>query len=174
MAEFTGISGISGSAGFASESSRIGEKYPVSGSPVGEGMTAMIAHPIADMLTRIRNANAKAHGEVLIPHSRTKEAIARVLKQEGYIVDYKVLDNQPQDILRIELKFKGERGNVVGAITKIKLVSKPSRRFYVGKDGIGSPAGGLGVFIVSTSQGILSGNEARQRGIGGEVLCEVL
>jgi small subunit ribosomal protein S8 len=108
-----------------------------------------------------------------MPHSKMKEAIATILEQEGYIEGYEVIEGQPQAKLRIRLKYQGERMAAKQAITVIRLVSKPSRRVYAAKDEIPQPLGGMGVAIVSTSQGVLSGREARARGIGGEVLCEV-
>lgn len=132
-----------------------------------------IPYPIADMLTRIRNANEKLHPDVSMSHSRMKEAIARILAAEGYIDGYEVLEKDPQPELRIRLKYKGSRKSIQRAITGLKLVSKPSRRVYASKDEIPEPLGGLGTCIVSTSQGILSGREAKERGIGGEILCEV-
>ena len=133
----------------------------------------MIAHPIADMLTRIRNANAVFHPEVSMPHSKMKEAIARILHAEGYINGYEVIPHDPQPELVLKLKYQGERSNAKRAITTIRLVSKPSRRVYVTKDAIPQPLGGMGVCILSTSQGVISGHEAREKGTGGEVLCEV-
>jgi small subunit ribosomal protein S8 len=134
----------------------------------------MISNPIADMLTRIRNANAELHADVAMPHSRLKEAVAAVLKDEGYILDYAVEPGDPVPMLRIRLKYRGERSRRQRAIREIRLVSKPSRRVYVGKERIPSPLGGMGICILSTSQGVLAGHDARARGVGGEVLCEVL
>ena len=133
----------------------------------------MIAHPIPDMLTRIRNANAKFHPQVSMPHSTMKEAMARILKAEGYIENYEVIPREPQPELLIKLKYQGERRWAKRVINKVRLVSKPSRRVYVGKDEIPRPMGGMGICILSTSKGILSGHEAREQGVGGEVLCEV-
>jgi small subunit ribosomal protein S8 len=133
----------------------------------------MVAHPIADMLTRIRNANAVFHSEVSIPHSKMKESIARILEEEGYIEGYEVIAHEVQPILLLKLKYHGERSRAKRAITTIRLVSKPSRRVYVTKGSIPRPLGGMGVCILSTSQGILSGQQARERGTGGEVVCEV-
>ena len=133
----------------------------------------VIAHPIADMLTRIRNASEKFHPEVSMPHSKTKETIAVILKSEGFIEDFEVIPHKPHPLLRLCLKYRGERSRAKRAISGIRLVSKPSRRVYAGKEEIPKPVGGLGICIVSTSQGILSGQEAQERGIGGEVLCEV-
>ena len=133
----------------------------------------LIAHPIADMLTRIRNASEKFHPDVSMPHSKTKETIAGVLESEGFIEGFEVIPQKPQPVLRLHLKYQGERTQAKRAITGIKLVSKPSRRVYVGREEIPQPVGGLGICIVSTSQGVLSGREAQERGIGGEVLCKV-
>jgi len=125
------------------------------------------------MLTRIRNANARFHPDVTMPHSKMKQAVADVLQAEGYIGGYEVIAKEPQPELRIELKYKGDRADARRAISQIQLVSKPSRRVYVGQQDIPRPLAGMGISIVSTSQGILSGDDARTRGIGGEVLCEV-
>jgi small subunit ribosomal protein S8 len=133
----------------------------------------MIPYPIGDMLTRIRNANRRFHPDVVMPHSKMKESIARILEQEGYIERFEVIEQEPQSQLRVLLKYKGERTAAKRAISEIRLVSKPSRRVYAGTGGIPQPLAGMGIAIVSTSQGILSGKEARARGIGGEVLCEV-
>ena len=133
----------------------------------------MIPYPIGDMLTRIRNANRRFHADVAMPYSKVKEAIARILEQEGYIEGFEVIEREPQSELRIQLKYKGERMSAVRAISEIRLVSKPSRRVYAGKGDLPRPLAGMGISIVSTSQGVLSGREAQARGIGGEVLCEV-
>jgi small subunit ribosomal protein S8 len=133
----------------------------------------MIPYPIGDMLTRIRNASCRYHSDVVMPHSKMKESIAGILEQEGYIEGFEVIEQEPQSRLRIRLKYKGERTSAKQAISEIRLVSKPSRRVYAGKGEIPRPLGGMGISIVSTSQGILSGKEAKVRGIGGEVLCEV-
>ena len=133
----------------------------------------MISHPVPDMLTRIRNANAKFHPQVSMPHSTMKEAIARILKAEGYIEDYEVIPGEPQPQLSLKLKYQGERRWAKRVISTVRLVSKPSRRVYVGKDEIPRPMAGMGICILSTSKGILSGHEAREQGIGGEVPCEV-
>lgn len=133
----------------------------------------MIAHPVPDMLTRIRNANAIFHPEVSMPHSKMKESIARILQAEGYINSYEVIPHDLQPELVLKLKYQGERSRAKRAITTIRLVSKPSRRVYVTKGTIPRPLGGMGICILSTSQGVLSGHEAKERGTGGEVLCEV-
>jgi small subunit ribosomal protein S8 len=133
----------------------------------------MIPYPIGDMLTRIRNASARFHESVAMPHSKAKEAIAGILEAEGFIESYEVVDREPQAELRIVLKYKGERSKAQCAISALRLVSKPSRRVYVGKGEIPKPLAGMGISILSTSQGVLSGREAEARGLGGEVLCEV-
>jgi len=126
------------------------------------------------MLTRIRNANSCFHPDAMMPHSKMKEAIAGILLTEGFIEGFEVLPQDPQPQLRITLKYKGKRVTTAKrAINEIRLVSKPSRRVYAGKDDLPQPLAGMGISIVSTSQGLLSGSEAQKRGIGGEVLCEV-
>jgi small subunit ribosomal protein S8 len=133
----------------------------------------MIPYPIGDMLTRIRNANARLHDGVTMPHSDLKQAVAQILFQEGYVAGVEKIPGEPQAQLRIQLKYRGERNRARRAINELRLVSKPSRRVYVGRDEIPQPLGGMGICIVSTSQGVLSGEDARARGLGGEVLCEV-
>jgi len=133
----------------------------------------MIPYPIGDMLTRIRNANSRLHDSVTMPHSQLKEAVARILLQEGYLAAVEKVEGDPQPQLRVALKYRGERNRAHRAINEIRLVSKPSRRVYVARDEIPQPLGGMGVCVVSTSQGVLSGSEAHARGLGGEVLCEV-
>jgi len=133
----------------------------------------MIPYPIGDMLTRIRNANRRYQRDVTMPHSRMKESIARILRQEGYIEGYEVIEGRPQPQLRIRMKYMGDRVGAAQAITEIRLVSKPSRRVYAGKVEIPRPLGGMGITIVSTSEGVVSGKEAQARGVGGEILCEV-
>ena len=133
----------------------------------------MIPYPIGDMLTRIRNANARLHDGVTMPHSELKEAVAQILLQEGYVSAVEKIAGEPQPQLRILLKYRGERNRARRTINEIRLVSKPSRRVYVGRDEIPQPLGGMGICIVSTSQGVLSGKDACARGLGGEVLCEV-
>ena len=126
--------------------------------------------PIADMLTRIRNGLKAKHGEVSIPSSKMKVAIARILKEEGYIEDYQVISDNKQGILKIELKWgpNGER-----LITGLKRVSKLGRRVYCGKEDIPLVIGGLGITILSTSRGILTGAQAKKIGVGGEVICNI-
>lgn len=132
-----------------------------------------MSDPIADMLTRIRNAIQREHPAVSIPHSKIKENIAQVLKDEGYIEDYQVLPEQPQAVLRIKLKYTGDRRHRRSIITGLDRVSKPGRRIYVGKTDIPWVLNGMGVAILTTSRGVMTGQQARRQGIGGEVLCRV-
>lgn len=140
--------------------------------PTKKVKTVWLSDPIADMLTRIRNAQERYHPEVSLPSSKMKEAIARILKEEGYIEDYQVRADGAKRILTLKLKYKGKRGKE-RVIRGLQRVSKPGRRVYVGADEIPSVLGGLGIAILSTSQGVLTGQEARRRRIGGEVLCYV-
>ena len=126
--------------------------------------------PIADMLTRIRNANMAKHDKVDIPSSKMKTEIARILKDEGYIEDYKILEDNKQNIIRIHLKY-GNDG--VGVIRKIERASRPGCRVYVGKDEVPYVLRGFGVVILSTSKGMLSDRDARKAKVGGEVLLKV-
>lgn len=129
-----------------------------------------VTDPLADMLTRIRNASSARHEKVDIPNSRLKEAIAKVLKDEGYIKNFKVLvDERKHGILRISLKYDANRRGFIN----LKRISKPSKRVYVGKDEIPSVLKGLGISILSTSKGILTDKEARRANVGGEVLCYI-
>lgn len=130
----------------------------------------MMTDPIADMLTRIRNALRAEKQTVEVPASKVKLGIARVLKDEGYIRDFKFLEVGPQGILRIYLKY-GPEGEMV--ITQLKRVSKPSRRVYCGVDELPRVRNGLGIAVVSTSKGILSDRECRRERVGGEILCTV-
>jgi small subunit ribosomal protein S8 len=126
--------------------------------------------PISDMLTRIRNAGMARQTETTMPSTKILVAIAIILKQEGYISDYRVIERRPQDQLVISLRYGADRKP---AIHELKRVSKPGLRVYAGKDDIPRVKSGLGIAIVSTPQGVLTGYEARRRGIGGEVLCTV-
>jgi small subunit ribosomal protein S8 len=126
--------------------------------------------PIADMLTRIRNAGMARNPQTTMPASKLLVNIAEILKQEGYIRDYRVEDRKPTPILTIDLKYGRDRRH---SIRDLKRVSKPGLRIYAGKDELPRVKNGLGTAIISTPQGVLSGQEARRRGIGGEVLCTV-
>lgn len=129
--------------------------------------------PIADMLTRIRNAMMREHKTVAMPSSKIKLAIANVLKEEGYIVDFKVVEQMPFSVLRITLKYVGDKKDRHPVITGLQRVSKPGRRVYVGKKEIPWVLSGMGISIVTTSRGVMTGQEARRKGVGGEVLCKV-
>lgn len=131
--------------------------------------------PIADMLTRIRNATIARHSRVDIPASTLKLEIARILELEGYIQSFKLLDataesGGAQKTIRVQLKY-GPRGERV--ITGIERVSRPGRRVYFGREDVPSVLGGLGTSILTTSRGVMTGREARKQGVGGEVLCNV-
>ena len=130
----------------------------------------MQTDPIADMLTRIRNANRALHERAEMPSSRLKSEIARILKEEGYIQDYRVehVDDTPYDTLVVELKFGRNRERV---ITDLKRVSKPGRRVYARKDRLPRVLGGMGISILSTSHGLITSRTAAERGVGGEVVC---
>lgn len=129
-----------------------------------------ISDPIADMLTRIRNAIMARHDSVPIPTSRMKLAIARILKEEGFINDYEVLKDKPQRVIKIYLKYDDKNQPVLSGLER---VSKPGLRVHVERKEIPRVYGGLGIAIVSTSQGVLTGQQAWRRGIGGELLCYV-
>jgi small subunit ribosomal protein S8 len=128
--------------------------------------------PVADMLTRIRNANTAMHDDVDMPSSKLKESLAGLLQEEGYIDDYVISDNgdQPGKTLKIEMKYSPSRARVISGI---KRVSKPGLRVYSKSNEIPRVLGGLGVAVVSTSQGLMSDREARKRRMGGEILCYV-
>jgi len=127
--------------------------------------------PVADMLTRIRNANTVKKSVVDIPASKMKQRIAEILKEEGFIKDIKVIEeSNPQGTLRLHLKY-GPEGEKV--ITGLKRISKPGLRVYTKKDEIPRVLGGLGIAVISTSQGILTDREARKKNLGGEVICYV-
>jgi small subunit ribosomal protein S8 len=130
----------------------------------------MMTDPIADMLTRIRNAVSIERPFVDIPVSREKEGIARVLQREGYVWDFEIVDEQPVKILRLNLKY-GPNGERI--IQEIKRVSKPGCRIYKKSRELPVVLEGMGISVVSTSQGILSNREAQAKGVGGEVLCSI-
>ncbi len=128
----------------------------------------MLTDPIADMLTRIRNANKAMHERTEMPTSRLKEQIARILKEEGYIRDFSIVKGESFDTLVVELKYGKGRERV---ITGIKRVSKPGRRVYARKDRLPRVLGGMGTAILSTSKGVITSRTAEIEGIGGEVIC---
>ena len=129
-----------------------------------------VTDPIADMLTRIRNALTAKHEQVLVPSSRLKLSIARILKEEGFIADYEVVRGKPQRVIKIQLKYHDHNQP---AIAGLKRVSKPGLRVYVGGKEIPRVFGGLGIAIVSTSKGVKTGQQAWRQGVGGELLCFV-
>ena len=126
--------------------------------------------PIADMLTRVRNANKALHAQVEMPSSALKVELARVLKDEGYITDYSLVKDGVFDKLVVELKYTDGRRRV---ISQVKRVSKPGRRIYAKKDNLPKVLGGLGTAIISTSRGLMTAREAQKLGVGGEVVCFV-
>lgn len=130
----------------------------------------MITDPIADMLTRIRNASNVKHKSVEIPASNTKKKLAEILLNEGFIKSYNVTEDNKQGIVKIELKYGADNKKV---ITGLKRISKPGLRVYAKSNEIPRVLGGLGIAIISTSQGIMTDKEARKLGIGGEVVCYV-
>jgi len=129
--------------------------------------------PIADMLTRIRNAIMVGHSYVVVPGSKMKLAIAKILRDEGFIENYNVTKDRPQPMIRIWLKYAGDKKDRRSAITGLKRVSKPGRRVYAGKKDIPWVLSGMGIAVLSTSGGIMTGKKARRLGIGGEVLCHI-
>lgn len=130
----------------------------------------VMTDPIADLLTRIRNANVVHHDKVEIPASKIKKAVIQILKEEGFVKDFEVLSDGKQGILRVSLKYGPERDRV---ITGIKRISKPGLRVYAKKEQLPKVLGGLGIAIISTSQGIMSDKQARKSGLGGEVIAFV-
>jgi small subunit ribosomal protein S8 len=130
----------------------------------------MTTDPIADFLTRIRNGALAKHPRVEMPSSKMKIEIARILKEEGYLANFKVVEEKGKKTLRVFLRYTPDRRSV---ITDLKRVSRPGSRRYVGKFGIKPVVGGMGIAIVSTPRGLMTGSSARKEGVGGELLCEV-
>jgi small subunit ribosomal protein S8 len=130
----------------------------------------MTTDPIADLLTRIRNALQAKHTEVVVPASRVKLDITRILKNEGFIQKYALLEEKPQAKIRITLKYASDQSP---AITELKRISSPSRRIYVGRDELPRIKGGMGVAILTTSKGMMTDRQARRQRLGGEVVCTV-
>ncbi|WP_027399934.1 30S ribosomal protein S8 [Anaerovorax odorimutans] len=126
--------------------------------------------PIADMLTRIRNANTVGHATVDIPASNMKKSIAGILTEEGYIKGYDIIDNGNQGIIKVQLKYGADKERVISGIKKI---SKPGLKVYAKANDVPKVLGGLGIAIISTSNGIISDKQARKLGVGGEVICYV-
>jgi small subunit ribosomal protein S8 len=130
----------------------------------------MMTDPVADMLTRVRNANQALHDQVTMPASKLKAELAKLLESEGYIVGWEESGEGKDKTLLVKLKYDKSRRQVISGLRRI---SKPGRRVYVDRDSIPKVLGGMGVAVISTSQGLLTGQEARRRGVGGEILCEV-
>ena len=132
----------------------------------------MMTDPIADMLTRLRNANTAFHDEVLMPSSKQKEALARILQSEGYITGFEVGNDasRPGRQLKIVLKYTPDRERTISGLRR---VSKPGLRVYSKADGVPRVLGGMGISILSTNQGLMTDREARKRRVGGEILCQV-
>lgn len=130
----------------------------------------VMTDPIADFLTRIRNASMSMHANVEIPSSKVKVALAEILKSEGYIANFEVKEDDGHKTLKVVLKYSPDKERV---ITGLKRISKPGLKVYCQKDNIPKVLGGLGVAVISTSQGVMTDREARAKGLGGEVLCYV-
>ena len=130
----------------------------------------MMTDTIADMLTRIRNANSAGKDSVSMPTSKKLVDIAKIMKAEGYIADFEIEPNDPRDTLTITLKYGPKRARVIRGI---KRISKPGLRIYAGKDELPRVLGGLGTAIISTSQGVMADRDARKKGIGGEVIAYI-
>ncbi len=128
-----------------------------------------VSDPIADMLTRIRNANMRKHETVDVPASKMKLAIADILVDEGYVEKYEIVENGKFKDIRLSLKYTADKSQRI--ITGLKKISKPGLRVYAGKEDMPKVLGGYGTAIVSTNEGVMTDKEARKRGIGGEVLC---
>ena len=126
---------------------------------------------LADLLARLKNASTRGHQQVVLPHSRLKLQLARILKEEGYLKSYEVIESGGHQALRLTLKYRGERGE--SAITDLKRVSKPGIRVYVDKEHLPRVQDGLGIAVLSTSQGVMTEARARELGVGGEVLCHI-
>ena len=142
--------------------------------PTATGLvnTGVVSDPIADMLTRIRNANKARRSEVYVPSSKLKHELARVLTEEGYLASFEVERpaDSPGEVLRIQFKVRPDRQRVISGI---KRISKPGLRIYARKTEIPRVLGGLGLVVLSTSMGVMSGRQANKAGLGGEVLCYV-
>ncbi len=130
----------------------------------------MMTDPIADMLTRIRNANMARLEKVDVPASKLKIELTKILKEKGYVKSFKVLRDRKQGIVRISMKYINDSDQVITGITK---VSKPGRRIYVDKDNVPRVMGGYGMAIVSTSKGVMTDDACRREGVGGEVICNI-
>ena len=134
-----------------------------------------VVDPIGDMLTRMRNALMTGHNLVVMPSSKIKVAIAKILKEEGYIEGFEVAEGErpAQKVLRVKIKYIGERRQRRSVITNLERISRPGRRIYTKKQDIPWVLSGIGIAILSTPKGIMTGQRARQLGVGGEILCKV-
>ena len=134
-----------------------------------------VSDPIADMLTRVRNAVMAGHSVTAMPSSKIKANIAKILKEEGFIKSYQVVDGERpgQQVLRIRLKYVGERRDRRSVLTGLERVSRPGRRIYTGKRDIPWVLSGMGIAILSTPKGVMTGQQARKLGVGGEIICKI-
>ncbi len=134
-----------------------------------------VSDPIADMLTRVRNAIMAGHSVTAMPSSKIKADIAKILKEEGFIKSYQVVDGERpgQQVLRIRLKYVGERRDRRSVLTGLERVSRPGRRIYTGKRDIPWVLSGMGIAILSTPKGVMTGQQARKLGVGGEIICKI-
>lgn len=133
----------------------------------------MYSDPVSDMLTRIRNALMMGHPSTVVPNSKLKAEIARILQEEGYIEGYEIGNETPAPMIHVKLKYYGDRRHRRPVITGLERVSRPGRRVYAGRTELPWVLSGMGIAIVSTSQGVMTAQNARTKGIGGEVLCKV-
>jgi len=129
-----------------------------------------LTDPVADFLTRVRNAIGARHQKVDVPHSKLKLEMARILKEEGYIANFKTVEDEGRRVLRVYLKYSPDNSS---PISDLKRVSRPGCRVYVGRNEIPRVLGGLGINILTTPKGVMTGRQARREGVGGEVLCEI-
>ena len=138
-------------------------------------MSSNVTDPIADMLTRIRNAIMVSQSTVSVPHSKLKESIAQILRDEGYLDGFEVApeEGNPQKTIRLKIRYVGVRRERRSVLTDLQRVSRPGRRVYVGKGEIPWVLSGMGVAIISTPKGVMTGQRARALGVGGEVLCQI-
>jgi len=138
-------------------------------------MSSNVTDPIADMLTRIRNAIMVSQSTVSVPHSKLKESIAQILRDEGYLDGFEVApeEGNPQKTIRLKIRYVGVRRERRSVITGMARISRPGRRVYTGKTEIPWVLSGMGVAILSTPKGVMTGKRARQMGVGGEVICQV-
>ncbi len=133
----------------------------------------MHSDPIADLLTRLRNAIMAGHTSVAVPFSKVNAAIAQILKDEGYVEDVTITEAEPVNMINVKIKYWGQRRERRAVITNLQRVSKPGRRIYVGKKEIPWVLSGMGIAILTTPQGVMTGQQARRKGMGGEVICYV-